>query len=339
MAKGQGRSENQRLKLLYLRDYLLENTDENNSVTIKQITNSLKDRFNQKIAVERKTVYTDFDMLEDYGMDIDRDLEKGQYKLLSRDFALYELQLLVDSVQSSKFITQKIAKEITDKLKRLASRHDRKTLENRSNYVVNRIRSMNDSVFYHIDAIHECIADDKKLTFRYFTYTVEKKKSYMKKGEKYTVSPFALLWNDNNYYLLAYDGGKSIKHFRVDKMDNIKPLAEPRDGKDVFAALNLSERSAKVFSMFGGREERVTLRFRNHLTGVVIDRFGTEILMLKDGEQHFTVSVAVEVSPQFFAWLCGLGRAVRIISPDSVVKEMCGYVANITEMYQTSTKT
>lgn len=326
----QGRSENQKLKLLYLRDYLLENTDEEHSVKTSDITVSLTDRFNNKIPIERKTVYTDIDMLEDYGMEIDKD--NGNYKVLQRDFDLYELQLLVDSVQSSKFITQKVAKTITDKLKKLASKYDRKTLERR-NYVANRIRSMNDSVFYHVDNIHACIAEDKKISFRYFTYTLKKEKSYFKKGEFYTVSPFALLWNDNNYYLLAYEN-KSMKHFRVDKMDNIKVLDEPREGKDDFKALKIDERSTKVFSMYGGRNEHVRLIFSNHLTGVVVDKFGLDIHMSVEDDKHFSIGVDVEVSPQFFGWLCGLGRAVRVIEPDSVVKEMGEYVSNIAEMYQ-----
>jgi hypothetical protein len=171
------RSETQKLKLLYLREYLLENTDEENSVKTSDIVKHLQ---GLNIAVERKTVYTDVDtLINDYEMDIDKD--NGNYKVLSRDFDLYELQLLVDSIQSSKFVTQKVSKAITDKLKKLASKYDRKTLEKRSNYVVNRIRSMNDSIFYHVDNIHACIADDKKISFRYFTYTIRKEKSYEKR--------------------------------------------------------------------------------------------------------------------------------------------------------------
>ena len=265
-------------------------------------------------------------------MEIER--ENGTYRVIEREFELYELQLLVDSVQASKFITHDKAKEITEKLKKLASRYDRKTLERRS-YVANRIRNENDSVFYHIDNIHIAIAEKKKISFKYFTYTIDKNRSYMRNGEPYIASPYALLWNDNNYYLIAYEDGK-IKHFRVDKMDSIKVLDDEEiDGIGAFDALKLDERSSKVFSMYGGEEERVTLRFRNHLTGVVIDRFGKDILMLKDGENHFTVSVAVEVSPQFYGWLCGLGKAVKIVSPDGVVEKMADYVAGIVEMYKT----
>lgn len=329
-------SENKRLKLLYLRDYLLENTDENHTVKLTDIINHLQTAHG--IEVERKTIYTDFSLLKEYGIEIEYDAQAQGYRIVERVFEPYELQLLVDSVQSSKFITAKIAKEISDKLKKFASKHERKTLD-RQNYVPNRIRNMNDSAFYGLNDIHACIANDKRLSFRYFTYTVKKEKSYRKKGEVYVVSPYGLIWNDSNYYLLAFERGR-MKHFRVDKMDSVTALDEEREGKDAFKALNLSERSSKLFSMYGGKEERVGLRFSNHLTGVVIDRFGKDdISMRPDGEDHFTVNVAVEISPQFFGWLCGLRRGVKIVSPDTVIKEMGEYVSSIAEMYQTEAKT
>jgi len=333
------KSENQRLKLLYLRDYLLKNTDENHTVKLTDIIEHLK--IAHDIDVERKTVYTDFSMLKEYGMEIEYDAVTQGYRVVERDFEPYELQLLVDSVQSSKFITAKIAKEICDKLKKFSSKHGRRTLD-RQNYVPNRIRNQNDSAFYGLDNIHEAISNNQKVSFKYFSYTVNKEKAYFKKGGVYIVSPYALMWQDNNYYLIAYEKGKKtgkIKHFRVDKIDSVNLLDEEREGQDDFKALNLSERSAKVFSMFGGKEERVSLRFSNHLTGVVLDRFGKDVSMRPDGDKHFLVSVTVEVSPQFFGWLCGLQRGVKIVSPNRVVKQMSEYVSGIAEMYQTDAKT
>jgi predicted DNA-binding transcriptional regulator YafY len=329
------RSENQRLKLFYLRDYLFEATDENHTVKRKDIINYLQKEYG--ISVERKTIYTDIDILDEYGVDIEYDATTQGYKIRERDFTLEEILLLIDSIQSSKFITQKYVKEISDKLKKFASKHERKMLDRRS-YVPNRIRNMNESAFSGLDDIHACIANDKKLSFRYFTYGVKKEKLYRRNGEIYIASPYALIWNENNYYLLAFEGN-TMKHFRVDKMDNVKPLDSEREGKDEFKKLNLSERSTKVFSMYGGKEERVGLRFSNHLTGVVIDRFGKDVSMRPDGQDHFTVSVKVEISPQFYGWLCGLKRDVRIISPDTIVKEMAEYVSSIAEMYQTEENT
>lgn len=224
-----------------------------------------------------------------------------------------------------------MAKELTDKLKKQASRFDRVTLDRRT-YVANRVRSMNDSVFYHVDDLHAAIANDWQISFKYFTYDLQKKKKYYKRGAFYKASPYALLWNDDNYYLLAYEGGK-MKHFRVDKMDNIRVDYEKREGKEAFKALKLTDRSLKVFSMFGGTEENVTMHFSNHLTGVVIDRFGRDVMLLPVDEHHFSVSVKVEVSPQFFGWVCGLGKGVRIVSPAAVVEQMGEYVKEIANMY------
>lgn len=244
--------------------------------------------------------------------------------------------VLIDSVQSSRFITQKQAKNLTDKLKAKASRFDRVLLDRRC-YVPNRVRSSNDSVFYHLDDIHAAIANDWKITFQYFYFSPQKQKVYYKKGGKYTASPYALLWSENNYYLLAYESGK-MKHFRVDKMDSIELLAQKREGKEVFKDIRLSERSLQVFSMYSGKVQRVKLRFSNHLANVVIDRFGKDITMIPDDEKHFTIHTDIEVSPQFYGWLCGLGRGVRVVSPPEVVEEMGNYVKKIAEMYETDTK-
>ena len=321
-----------RLKLFYLLDYLMENTDEHHSVSASDIIDHLQKAF--EISATRKTLYSDLTVLKDHGIEInDFDQKEPGWKILGRDFQLYELQLLIDAVQSSKFITEKKARDISNKLKKFCSKHERPHLERRS-YVPNRIRSENDSVFYGIDNIHACIDNDRKISFKYFTYTANKKKRYLKKGEPYIASPYALMWGDNNYYLVAFEQGK-IKHFRVDKMDNILPLDDEREGKAEFKAMKLSERSTKVFSMYGGREEAVKLKFSNHLTGVAIDRFGKNVMMIPEGDKHFIVNVDVEVSPQFFGWLCGLGRAVKVIFPESVAKEMSNFVSGIAEMYRT----
>ena len=238
---------------------------------------------------------------------------------------------MIDSVQASRFITQKKAKELTDKLKKKASRFDRVLLDRRC-YVPNRVRSDNNSIFYQLDDLHAAIANDWQITFKYFYFTPKKQKAYYKKGELYTASPYALLWSDNNYYLLAYESGK-MKHFRVDKMDGIEMLPQKREGKDAFKELKLSERSLRMFSMFSGKTQKVKIRFSNHLANVVIDRFGKDITMIPEGEKHFTIHTDIEVSPQFYGWVCGLGRGVRILAPAEVVEEMGNYVKGIAEMY------
>lgn len=327
--KRKGRSQNQRLKLFYLLDYLLENTDDTHTIKVQEIIEHFDNYL--KIPVEQKTVCSDLHLLDEYGYGTQYDGRTRGWRIVDRDFDTQELQLLIDSVQASRFITQRQAKSLTDKLKAKASRYDRVLLERRC-YVPNRVRSMNDSIFYHLDDLHTAIANDWQITFKYFYFTPKKEKAYYKKGEKYTASPYALLWNDSNYYLLAYESGK-MKHFRVDKMDNIGILHQKRDGKDVFKDIKLNERSLQMFSMFSGKVRNVKIRFSNHLANVVIDRFGRDIVMIPEDETHFTIHTDIEVSPQFFGWLCGLGKGVRILSPADVVEEMGNYVKGIAEMY------
>lgn len=325
--KGKGRSQNQRLKLLYLLDYLLEQTDETHTVKVQEIIDHF-DNYH-KIPIEQKTVCSDLHLLDEYGYETQYDGRTRGWRIIGREFETQELQLLIDSVQASRFITQKKAKELTDKLKAKASRFDRVLLERRC-YVPNRVRSMNDKIFYSLDDLHIAIANDWQITFRYFYFTPKKERAYYKKT--YSASPYALLWSDNNYYLLAYESGK-MKHFRVDKMDDIDIVRTKREGKEVFKDMKLNERSLRVFSMFSGKVQKVKIRFSNHLANVVIDRFGRDIVMVPDDEKHFTIHTDIEVSPQFFGWLCGLGRGVRILAPTEVVEEMGNYVKGIAEMY------
>ena len=325
--KRKGRSQNQRLKLFYLLDYLLEETDETHTKKVQEIIEHFENYY--KIPVEQKTVCSDLHLLDEYGYETQYDGRTRGWRIIGREFETQELQLLIDSVQASRFITQKKAKELTDKLKAKASRFDRVLLERRC-YVPNRVRSMNDKIFYSLDDLHIAIANDWQITFRYFYFTPKKERAYYKKT--YSASPYALLWSDNNYYLLAYESGK-MKHFRVDKMDGIDIVRTKREGKEVFKDMKLNERSLRMFSMFSGKVQKVKIRFSNHLANVVIDRFGRDVVMVPDDEKHFTIHTDIEVSPQFFGWLCGLGRGARILAPAEVVEEMGNYVKGIAEMY------
>ena len=325
--KGKGRSNNQRLKLFYLLDYLLKNTDETHTVKVQEIIEHFENYY--KIPVEQKTVCSDLHLLDEYGYETQYDGRTRGWRIIVREFDTQELQLLIDSVQASRFITQKKAKELTDKLKAKASRFDRVLLERRC-YVPNRVRSMNDKIFYSLDDLHIAIANDWQITFRYFYFTPKKERAYYKKT--YSASPYALLWSYNNYYLLAYESGK-MKHFRVDKMDGIDIVRTNREGKEIFKDMKLNERSLRMFSMFSGKVQKVKIRFSNHLANVVIDRFGRDVVMVPDDEKHFTIHTDIEVSPQFFGWLCGLGRGARILAPAEVVEEMGNYVKGIAEMY------
>ncbi len=313
------KSQNQKLKLLYIAKYLLENTDENHSVTLNQIIIELK---KYGISAERKSLYSDIEALRVFGIDIATVKNKTVgYFIASRDFELPELKLLVDSVQSSKFITQKKTLTLIKKIESLTGKYEAQELQ-RQVYVRNRVKSMNESIYYNVDEISDAINSDKVINFKYFEYTAEKERRYRHDGAVYEVSPFALMWDDENYYMLAWDdAAKKLKHYRVDKMSNISLKDSTRFGKDEFADVDMSVYSNKIFGMFTGKEKKVTIRFAEHLAGAVIDRFGRDIIMVRYND-YFTVTIDAAVSPQFYAWIFGFGTEAEVISPPEVREEM-----------------
>lgn len=326
------KSQNQKLKLLYLWEYLTQQTSEEHPVSIKQIIAYLE---SQDIAAERKAIYDDLELLRYWGLDI---IQVGEsrstaYYVGSRDFELPELKLMVDSVQSSKFITEKKTIALIKKIEQLTNAFDAQLLS-RQVFVANRIKTMNESIFYNVDAIHSAIAANKKLQFHYFEYTVTKERRLRHDGAFYQISPFALTWDDENYYMVGYDSEMArIRHFRVDKMIDISSLDEERDGQDAYAKMDLALYARKTFGMFVGEDKKVTLRFENSLVGPVIDRFGKEIMIIPDGDEHFKFSADVAVSPQFFAWICGFGTQAEIIGPAEVVSEYAKHIRSIADQY------
>ena len=326
------RSSYQKLKPLYIMDYLLQNSDEEHPVTVNQIIAFLD---GQGISAERKSIYNDIEALRYFGLDIVQS-EGGRftgYYVAERNFELPELKLLVDSVQSSKFITHKKTAALIKKIERLASVHEAQLL-NRQVFVANRIKTMNESIYYNVDEIHNGISRNRKIRFKYFEYTVSKERRYRKDGADYVVSPFAMTWDDENYYLVAYDSETGrIKHYRVDKMEKISVTEEERDGLDAYQALDMAVYAKKTFGMFTGEEESVSLRFENHLVGAVMDRLGREIFIIPDGPDHFTVRTDVVVSPQFFAWVLGFGGSAQVLGPQPVVERLKAHLDAVNALY------
>lgn len=268
---------------------------------------------------ERKAVYRYLEVLEDFGMDIVK-APKGVY-LASRQLELPELKLLVDAVQSSKFITEKKSQGLIDKLTKLLSVHDSGQLK-RQIYIKNRVKTMNESIYYNVDAIYEGIRSNKKIAFTYWNWNPNKEMVTRHDGRQYLVSPWLLTWEDEKYYLVGYDErDKQMKHFRVDKMQEIAVQEEMRVGSELFEQMNQAAMSSQTFGMFQGRQETVTLQMENHLAGVAIDRFGKDVWMHPVDDEHFRVIVDVMVSNQFYGWVTGLGGGARIIGPDWVVQE------------------
>ncbi|WP_270853579.1 helix-turn-helix transcriptional regulator [Roseburia hominis] len=328
---GRGRSEKQKQKLLYMAQLLYERTDEDHPVTTQEVIDYLEA---DGIRSERKTVYTDMEELEDFGLDIIRVKERpGGYYLASRKFELAELKLLVDAVQASKFITTKKSRELIAKLETLCGREQAKQLH-RQVVVTNRSKAVNENIYYNVDMIYNAIAENVKIRFQYFEWTVNKEMKLRRDGSYYEVSPWLLSWDDENYYLIAYDDrSRDIRHYRVDKMLKIELTAESREGKEQFGNFDVAAYSRKTFGMFAGEDETVTLICEDALTGVMIDRFGKEVAMRRYDETRIRVRVSVAVSRQFFGWLAGLGAAVRIESPESVVREYHEYLETILKTY------
>ncbi len=329
MAKG----TNQKLKMIYLMKILLEKTDDMHSITMADIIASLKA---YDIEAERKSIYDDMEALRTYGIDIigEKKNKTYYYYVGNRQFQLAELKLMVDVVQSSKFITAKKSNVLIKKIEGLASKHEAKQLQ-RQVFVAERIKTMNESIYYNVDKIHSAISLNVKIQFQYFQWNVDKEMELRRNGELYIISPWALTWNDENYYLIGFDSESNmIKHYRVDKMLKIDLTEKRREGKEYFKKFDMAVYTKKMFGMFDGEEQSVELEFENRFAGVVIDRFGKSVRFKKIDKEHFCVKVNVAVSSQFLAWIIALGQGVRIIGPDSVVEKMREEARRLMNIYK-----
>lgn len=323
---------NQKLKLLYLVKILQEETDEMHPLNASELIERLA---KYEIGAERKSIYSDMDSLTDFGFDIiqKKSKECSGYYLASREFELPELKLLVDVVQSSRFITKKKSQELIKKLESMTCRYDAGKLQ-REVYVVNRVKNQNESIYYIVDDIYTAISTNHKIQFQYYEWTADKKMVFRREGSLYTVSPFALHWDDENYYLIAFDErDQMIKHYRVDKMMNLLVSDSSRDGIENFQGLDMAIYTQRTFGMFGGRDVYLTICAKNYLAGVFLDRFGKDISMQPQDLEHFRTRIQVCVSGQFYGWLTGLGPDVSIIAPAEICEEYKDYLKTIIEKY------
>ena len=308
----------QKDKLLMLLQIFRLESDETHPLTVPRLIEKLQLR---GITAERKSIYDDVETLRRHGYDIVLLRGKGYY-LGERDFQLAELKLLVDAVQSSRFITAKKSNELIEKLECQTSIYGAQDLQ-RQVYVAGRVKSMNESVYYNIDAIYNAIAENRQITFRYFDYNQKLEKVFRHNGAIYQTSPYALLRSDENYYLTAYDSGtEQIKHYRVDKMMEISVTSHRRDGIEAYQSFDLGHYASIHFGMFKGEEREVLLRCENRFSHVIVDRFGEAIHMAPEDNGYFTAAVHVAVSPQFYGWLFGLGTGVTILAPCDVAQGM-----------------
>lgn len=316
------KSEKQKLKLLYIKQILEERSDENHPISTQRLVELLAEK---GVRAERKSIYSDIQCLQEFGMDVCTAKGRGGgFFLASRDFELPELKLLVDAVQASRFLTSRKSMELISKLETLASVHEAGSLR-RQVAVSGRVKTMNESIYYNVDRIHDAIAHNVQISFRYFDWGVDRERHY--REGVYTASPYALCWDDQNYYLIAHSVRHGITHYRVDKMTHISETGKARLVNEETQKIDVSKYGKGVFGMFSGQTQTVRMRFHKALAGVVIDRFGRDVMLIPDGTEHFIFSAEIAVSPMYFGWISGFGDRAQILSPQSVVEQylaLCG---------------
>ncbi|MBR5338151.1 MAG: WYL domain-containing protein [Lachnospiraceae bacterium] len=323
---------NQKLKLYYLARIMTEKTDDDHGITMAQIRSYLE---NYDVTADRKSLYDDLEALRVLGIDIigEKVGRDYYYHVGKKQFEIAELKLLVDAIQSSKFITERKSNNLIKKLTGFASEYEAQQLR-RQVVVQGRIKTMNESIYYIVDDIHNAISNNKRIRFDYLRWNTRKEMERRRDGY-YEVSPWALMWDDENYYLIAFDAeSDKIKHYRVDKMRNIRRINEKRQGKEHFTRFNLARYAKMNFGMFGGEEVKIRLLFKDEMVGVLLDRFGKEIPIRPAGRKGWSETrVDVALSDQFLGWIFSLGTDVKIAGPEQVVERFKSELENVRKKY------
>ena len=318
----------QAINPLYIMKILLEKTNQINPMTSRGIIAELN---KYDICLDRKTVYNSIENLNLFGLDIKQSKVKPKgFYVASREFDIPELKILVDAVQSSKFISEKKSIELINKIKTLTDNHSAAALQ-REVYITNRVKSGNEKIYYNIDKLHRAISEKSKISFQYSEYSLSKRLVARKDGKEYVYYPYALIWEDEYYYLVVYDERhESYVHFRTDKMKNINVLDEkavaPKN------PLDIALYAKQIFSMFGGDVMPVRIEADNHLVGVFIDKFGRDIIISPNSDKFQTV-VKVAISNAFISWLFQFGNHVQVIEPLDVVEKIKTHIEELSNIY------
>lgn len=323
-------SSNQKMKLLYLMKIFLERTDEGHPLTTAQLIDALAE---YGITAERKSIYTDIALLRKFGLGIEsRKTTTVGYYIDSRTFELPELKLLVDAVQSSRFITARKSNDLIKKLSLLTNSYQAKELK-RQVVMSERPKPLNEEIYYSIDAIHTAINGRFKIDFQYFDYTPDKKRTYRKNGEVYCHTPMALCWSDDKYYLICYSSKyDDFAQYRVDRMSHVRVSGEAADKVDK-KRFNVAEYTKQMFGMYAGELVRAKLRFDNSLVNTVLDKFGAGLPLQACGD-CFEVTVDVSASPVFLSWMFQFGDKAEIVAPDSLRASMTALIGENAEKYR-----
>lgn len=322
----------QKQKLLLLKKIFEEKTNENNPLTVEDIIRILG---LNGINVERKTVYDDIRTLINSGMDIviSKKSHSNAYYLGERVFQNEELHILADAVASSKFLTKKKSNELISKLATLTDEKSAKTLK-RNIYVTGRVKSFNEMLYYNVNKIHEAIVSGKEIKFRYYEYNLKKQKQHKHNGDWYYVSPYHLIWENDNYYLVCYcNKHEKICRYRVDKISDValteEKCRELSEDEQDFAKSLIS-----TYNMYGCTQEKITVEFDNDLIGVVIDRYGDDISVHNTNDKTFKVFLDVQISPTFWGWLFQFGDKAKIVSPKRVINQAKKEIEKLNSIYR-----
>lgn len=331
------KAPNQKTKLLVLLHILEQLSDEEHPLTVQQLINALAQR---GISAERKTIYNDIEVLQQFGTDIVVLRGKSNsYYLGERRFELPELKLLADAALSAKFVTAKKSAELIKKISGFASVYQAQLLQ-RQLHVQGRAKTMNEGVYYTVDTLQTAMATGRQIAFLYYEWAIDPAaparfgRRFRQGGALYRVSPWALVWDDENYYLIAFDAAAGIfKHYRVDKMERLAALDDPREGKEEFEKLDMAQYTRQTFGMFGGKETEVELRFVHRLIGVVADRFGKDIRIYDVDDTHFKIWIKAVPSPQFTAWVLGFGAEAEVLSPPELRRQIASTLQEVLSLY------
>lgn len=306
---------NYKSRSLYILKYLWQNTDSEHYATTGDILTHLKEN---GISCDRKTIPGEIAKLCDIGIDIEEERSReNRYSLSSHIFTLPEIKLLIDAVQSSKFITAKKSTELADKLSRMASVHQSEELK-RNIYISDRVKPLNEQVYYLVDSINTAINRRKQISFRYFQYNQHREEVPKNGGKRYIFSPYYLIWNEDRYYAVGYsEKHDKITTFRVDRMKEVNILSS--DAVEMPSDFVLTDFTRRVFDMFDGAEEKVTLLCKNDMMNYIVDKFGDEVETSPVDKDFFEATADISVSQTFFAWVFQFNGDIKITSPSDVV--------------------
>lgn len=362
MGEKSGRKFDQKMKPFLVYQMLLKETDEEHFLTGEDIATDLFEIYG--ISAERRSIYRDIEAINQaiYAFENEISLEEAKellkedetlrtirynthkkgFCVQQRKYELDDIRFLAECVYTSKFISESKAKLLLAVLSDFVSKYQESSIRHNA-FTVDRTRTTNKTSLQNIAVINDAMSvllDGKKhvpekITFQYLSYTIEdlKKQVVRKHGEKITVSPYALLINEGNYYLLAYNSKGKLLTYRVDRMKNVTRIGEPREGKEQFDSIDLANYTRQTFSMFSGEEQNITLQFINILLDTMVERFGTQAIYAKMDEKHMRVTAKVSLSEPFYGWLAGFGKRVKLISPDEAIEKYREHIDKIRQMY------